>query len=65
MEERGLKIIRKKTEYLVLRTSRRRDPFTGRDSKESEHMDAEVTRTVQSGWKNWKSLECCATEKCK
>ena len=52
--------------------SRRRNPFTGRDSNESEdihigaylvsklaedgELDAEVTHRVQSGWKNWKSV---------
>ena len=38
MEERGLKISRKKTEYLGAMNITRRDPFTGRDSKEIEDI---------------------------
>ena len=64
MEERGLKISRKETEYLGC--NEHLDalyPFTGRYNKRVEkfkyilstfEVDWEVTRRVQSEWTNWK-----------
>ena len=70
MEERGLKISRKKTEYLGCNehqdaqihlqgeTVKRVKIFTylGSTSAEDGELDAEVTHRVQSEWKNWKRV---------
>ena len=70
MEGRGLKIIRRKTEYLGCNehqdaeihlqgeTVNRVKTFTylGSTLAEDVEVDAEVTHRVQSGWKNWKRV---------
>ena len=71
MEERGLKISRKKTEYLGCNehqnayihlqgeTVKRVKTFTYLGSTlvvEDGELDAEFTHRVQSGWKNWKRV---------
>ena len=65
MEERGLKISRKKTVYLGCNEHqdaeihlKRVKTFTylGSTLAEDGELDAEVTHRVQSGWKNWKRV---------
>ena len=70
MEERVLKISRKKTEklgcnehqdadiHLQGETVQRVNTFTylGSSLAEDGELDAEVNHTVQSGWKNWKKV---------
>ena len=70
MEERGLKISRRKTEYLGCNEHQyaeiqlqgeivnRVKTFTylGSTLAEDGELDAEVTHRVQSGWKNWKRV---------
>ena len=52
MEERGLKMSRKKTEYLGCYAHQdiHRDPLTGRDSKESEDIHIPGI-DVGGGWR--------------
>ena len=70
MEERGLKISRKKTEYfgcnehqdaeihLQGETVKRVKTFRYPESTlmEDGELDAEITHKVQSGWNNWKKV---------
>ena len=70
MEERGLKISRRKTEYLGCNEHqdaeiqlqgeplKRVKAFTylGSTLAEDGELDADVTHRVQSGWKNWKRV---------
>ena len=66
MEERGLKISRKKTEYLGCNEHQDADihlkrvmtfTYLGSTLAEDGELDAKVTHIVQSGWrKNWKRV---------
>ena len=76
IEERGLKISKKKTEYwssseqqdLVIRLDGeevkrvKTFKYLGSTLAEDGELNAEVNHIVQNGWRNWKCLECCVTE---
>ena len=70
MEDRGLKISRKKTEYLRLKDSENGEvslqgevlkrvekfKYSGSTVAEDGDLEAEITNRVQAGWKNWKKV---------
>ena len=70
MEEHGLKMSRKITEYLGCNEHQDAEihlqgetvsivEIDRHTSAEDGDLDAEVTHRVPSGWENSKSLECC------
>ena len=70
MESRGLKISRKKTEYLKLNGSENGEVnlqgevlktvekfrYLGSTVAEDGDLEAEITHRIQAGWKNWKKV---------
>ena len=70
MEDRGLKISRKKTEYLRLKDSENGEvrlqgeklkrvekfKYLGSSVSEDGELGAEITHRIQAGWKNWKKV---------